>query len=48
MPNTKKTVIVTGGSHGIGAGVVKAFLERLQRGGEFEEHHQVGRVRGIG
>ena len=29
MPtNTRKTVIVTGGSQGIGAGVVKAFLDR--------------------
>jgi NAD(P)-dependent dehydrogenase (short-subunit alcohol dehydrogenase family) len=28
MANTKKTVIVTGGSQGIGAGVVKAFLAR--------------------
>ena len=26
--NTRKTVIVTGGSQGIGAGVVKAFLDR--------------------
>ena len=28
MTNTRKTVIVTGGSRGIGAGVVKAFLDR--------------------
>ena len=28
MPNTKKTVIVTGASQGIGAAVVGAFLER--------------------
>ena len=28
MVNTAKTVIVTGGSQGIGAGVVKAFLDR--------------------
>ena len=28
MANTRKTVIVTGGSRGIGAGVVKAFLDR--------------------
>src|SRR6202035_3917671 len=28
MANNKKTVIVTGGSQGIGAAVVKAFLER--------------------
>lgn len=28
MLNTQKTVIVTGGSHGIGAGAVKAFLDR--------------------
>src|SRR6516165_1089478 len=28
MLNTAKTVIVTGGSQGIGAGVVKAFLDR--------------------
>ena len=28
MVNTQKTVIVTGGSQGIGAGLVKAFLDR--------------------
>jgi len=28
MSNTTKTVIVTGGSQGIGAGIVKAFLDR--------------------
>jgi NAD(P)-dependent dehydrogenase (short-subunit alcohol dehydrogenase family) len=28
MANTQKTAIVTGSSHGIGAGVVKAFLDR--------------------
>jgi NAD(P)-dependent dehydrogenase (short-subunit alcohol dehydrogenase family) len=28
MQNTKKTAIVTGGSQGIGAGLVKAFLDR--------------------
>ena len=28
MANNQKTVIVTGASQGIGAGVVKAFLER--------------------
>ena len=28
MANTRKTAIVTGGSQGIGAGVVKAFLDR--------------------
>jgi NAD(P)-dependent dehydrogenase (short-subunit alcohol dehydrogenase family) len=28
MANTQKTVIVTGGSQGIGAGVVTAFLDR--------------------
>ncbi len=28
MANTQKTAIVTGASHGIGAGVVKAFLDR--------------------
>src|ERR1700692_3687725 len=28
MANTQKTVIVTGGSQGIGAAVVRAFLER--------------------
>jgi len=28
MANTQKTAIVTGGSQGIGAGLVKAFLDR--------------------
>ena len=28
MTNARKTVIVTGGSQGIGAGLVKAFLDR--------------------
>ena len=28
MANTSKTVIVTGGSQGIGSGAVKAFLDR--------------------
>src|SRR5208337_317312 len=28
MPNTQKTAIVTGGSQGIGSGLVKAFLDR--------------------
>ena len=28
MANIQKTAIVTGGSQGIGAGVVKAFLDR--------------------
>jgi NAD(P)-dependent dehydrogenase (short-subunit alcohol dehydrogenase family) len=28
MSHTQKTVIVTGGSHGIGAGAVRAFLDR--------------------
>ena len=28
MANTKKTAIVTGGSQGIGAGLVKGFLDR--------------------
>jgi NAD(P)-dependent dehydrogenase (short-subunit alcohol dehydrogenase family) len=28
MANTPKTVIVTGGSQGIGSGAVKAFLDR--------------------
>ena len=28
MPNTQKTVIVTGGSQAIGAGLAKAFLDR--------------------
>ncbi len=28
MVNTQKTVIVTGGSRGIGAGLVTAFLDR--------------------
>src|SRR5258708_5258661 len=28
MANTQKTVVVTGGSQGIGAGLVKAFLDR--------------------
>jgi len=46
MANTQKTAIVTGGSQGIGAGLVKAFLDRgLQRRGEFAKYHQVWRVR---
>ena len=32
IPDIHKTVIVTGASQGIGAGLVKAFLEREQRG----------------
>ena len=56
MPNTQKTVIVTGGSHGIGAGVVKAFLDRgynvaansrnITKSGEFEESDKLALVDG--
>ena len=28
MASSRKTVVVTGGSQGIGAGLVKAFLDR--------------------
>ena len=49
MANTQKTAIVTGGSEGIGAGLVKGLSGSwVQRGGEFAKHHQVGRVRGVG
>jgi len=39
IPDIHKTVIVTGASQGIGAGLVKAFLDRrynvVQRDGQF-------------
>jgi NAD(P)-dependent dehydrogenase (short-subunit alcohol dehydrogenase family) len=56
MPNTQKTAIVTGGSQGIGAGVVKAFLDRgynvvansrnITKSGEFEESDKLALVDG--
>ncbi len=43
-----KTVIVTGASQGIGAGLVKAFLgSPLQCGGDFAEHYKDRRVQSI-
>ena len=43
MANARKTVIVTGGSKGIGAGACEGLSgSRLQRRGEFAGHHQVG------
>jgi len=54
--NTRKTVIVTGGSQGIGAGVVKAFLDRgynvvansrnITKSGAFEASDQLALVDG--
>ena len=48
MATTRKTVIVTGGSQGIGAGIVKAFLARgynvvatARRGGSALRQRQV-------
>ena len=38
-----KTVIVTGGSQGIGSGAVKAFLDRDYNARNFAQCHQVER-----
>jgi NAD(P)-dependent dehydrogenase (short-subunit alcohol dehydrogenase family) len=56
MAKTQKTVIVTGGSQGIGAGVVKAFLARgynvvansrnITQSGEFEASDQLALIDG--
>jgi NAD(P)-dependent dehydrogenase (short-subunit alcohol dehydrogenase family) len=56
MPQGTKTVIVTGGSQGIGAGSVTAFLERgynvvatsrnITRSGEFEASDKLALVDG--
>jgi NAD(P)-dependent dehydrogenase (short-subunit alcohol dehydrogenase family) len=56
MAKTRKTAIVTGGSQGIGAGVVKAFLERgynvvansrnISRSGAFEASDKLALVDG--
>ena len=56
MKSTQRTVIVTGGSRGIGAGLVKSFLERgynvvansrdITKSGEFEESDKLGLVDG--
>lgn len=56
MGNTKKTVIVTGASQGIGAGVAKAFLDRgynvvansrnITKSGAFAESAQLALVDG--
>lgn len=56
MPDTQKTVIVTGASRGIGAGVVKAFLDRgynvvasareITRSGAFEASEKLALVDG--
>jgi NAD(P)-dependent dehydrogenase (short-subunit alcohol dehydrogenase family) len=56
MANAGKTVIVTGGSQGIGAGLVKAFLERgynvvansrnITKSGEFEASGKLALVDG--
>jgi NAD(P)-dependent dehydrogenase (short-subunit alcohol dehydrogenase family) len=56
MANTQKTVIVTGGSQGIGAGLVKAFLDRgynvvansrnITRSGAFEVSDKLALVDG--
>ena len=56
MTSTQKTVIVTGGSRGIGAGLVKAFLERgynvvansrnITKSGEFGESDKLALVDG--
>ncbi len=56
MANTQKTVIVTGGSQGIGAGLVKAFLDRgykvvansrnITRSGAFEASDNLALVDG--
>src|SRR5580704_6782538 len=56
MTSTAKTVIVTGGSRGIGAGLVKTFLARgynvvansrnITKSGEFEESDKLALVDG--
>lgn len=56
MANNRKTAIVTGGSQGIGAGVVRAFLDRgynvvansrnITRSGEFEASDNLALVDG--
>jgi NAD(P)-dependent dehydrogenase (short-subunit alcohol dehydrogenase family) len=56
MPNTQKTVIVTGGSQGIGAGLVRAFLDRgynvvansrsITKSGAFEASDELALVDG--
>jgi NAD(P)-dependent dehydrogenase (short-subunit alcohol dehydrogenase family) len=56
MANSAKTVIVTGGSRGIGAGLVKAFLERgynvvansrdITKSGEFKASDKLALVDG--
>jgi NAD(P)-dependent dehydrogenase (short-subunit alcohol dehydrogenase family) len=56
MTSTQRTVIVTGGSRGIGAGLVRTFLERgynvvatsrnITKSGEFEESDKLALVDG--
>ncbi len=56
MTSARRTVIVTGGSRGIGAGLVKTFLERgynvvansrnITKSGEFEESEKLALVDG--
>lgn len=56
MANTRKTAIVTGGSQGIGAGIVKAFLDRgynvvatsrnISKSGEFQASDKLALVDG--
>ena len=56
MANRPRTMIVTGGSHGIGAGVVKGFLERgynvvansrtITQSGAFESSNRLALVDG--
>jgi NAD(P)-dependent dehydrogenase (short-subunit alcohol dehydrogenase family) len=49
MPNEPKTVIVTGASQGIGAALVKTFLERgYSVVCELAEHQKIRHVRAIG
>ena len=45
MANTTKTAIVTGASQGIGAGLVEAFLKRLQRSRKLAKHYQSESIR---